>query len=181
MKKIFLIAALFAASVPVFAQKSSTVFDESAGVARVGIGVGGGFYSGSTTIPAISLNYEKGVTSNISVGGIIGYSASTYNYGYIGTAYEYKYTYLLIGARGNYHLPVSVDKLDPYGGLTLGYNIVSATVPSGSPTGYTASASALIFSAQVGVNYYFSDKVGGFAELGTGDIGIFTIGVAFKL
>ena len=126
-------------------------------------------------MPPISVSYEKAVTDKISVGGIIGYSSSKYSYF---TDEDYKYTYILIGARGNYHFATS-EKFDPYAGLTLGYNIVSVSAPSGQSSNYTAKASALLFGAQIGANYYFSPNLGAFAELGYG-IGILTIGLSAK-
>ena len=157
------------------AQSSTDVsFDKSTSYLHAGIGFGGGFYSGTITLPPISVSYEKAVTENISVGAIVGYSSSKYVYF---TTDEYKYTYILIGARGNYHFATS-EKFDPYAGVTLGYNIVSVTAP-GSGGNYNAKGSALLAGGQLGANYYFSSNLGAFAELGYG-IGILTIGISAK-
>jgi hypothetical protein len=176
MKKVFLTAALFAASAFAFAQKSGSAFDENTAIGHAGIGIGGGFYTGTTTLPPISVSYEKGITENISVGGIVGYSASKYDDGF---GDEFKYTYLLIGARGNYHFGTT-DKFDPYVGVTLGYNIVTFSEPGGYSGLYSASGSELLAGAQIGANYYFSDNAGAFAELGYG-IGIINVGLTLKL
>ena len=178
MKKVLFSLAILAFAFSANAQKESTSlsFDNSTSYLHAGIGFGGGYYSGSITLPPVSVSYEKAVTDKISVGGIIGYSGSKYSYL---SSYDYKYTYLLFGARGNYHFATS-DKLDPYAGLTLGYNVVSVSTPSGSQDfNYTAKGSALLFGAQIGANYYFSSNLGAFAELGYG-IGVLTIGVTAK-
>ena len=177
MKKLLFCLTLVLGVFSVKAQ-SGVSFDKSTSYLHAGIGFGGGFYSGSITLPPISLSYEKAVTDKISVGGIVGYSSSKYSYGFGGSSYDWKYTYLLIGAKGNYHF-ATTEKFDPYAGLTLGYNIVSVKSP-GEVQGYAAKGSALLFGAQVGANYYFSSNTGAFAELGYG-IGILTIGLTAKL
>ncbi len=176
MKKALLSFAILVVGFSSNAQENSDVsFDQSTSYLHAGIGFGGGFYTGTITLPPVSLSYEKAVTENISVGAIVGYSSSKYVY--FGTD-EYKFTYILIGARGNYHFATS-EKFDPYAGVTLGYNIVSFTAPS---TGgdYNAKGSALLAGAQLGANYYFSPNLGAFAELGYG-IGVLTIGLSAKL
>ena|ERR1035437_856302 len=176
MKKALLSLAIAAIAFSANAQKESAVsFDKSTSYLHFGVGFGGGFYAGTVTLPPISASYEKAVTENISVGAIVGYSSSKYNY--FGTD-EFKYTYILIGARGNYHF-ATTEKFDPYVGATLGYNVVSVSAPS-SGSNYIAKGSALLFGAQLGANYYFSPKFGAFAELGYG-IGILTIGLTAKL
>lgn len=158
--------------------QSKVTFDKNTSYLHAGIGFGGGFYSGSVTLPPVSLSYEKAVTDKISIGGIVGYSSSQYNYAFEGGSYKWKYSYLLIGARGNYHF-ATTEKFDPYAGLTLGYNIVSVKSPA-QARGYTAKGSALLFGGQLGANYYFSSNTGAFAELGYG-IGVLTIGLTAKL
>jgi len=175
MKKTLLsLAILFVVFSSNAQKKSDLSFDGSTSYLHFGVGFGGGFYTGTVTLPPISVSYEKAVTDKISVGGIVGYSSSKYSYF---TDEDYKYTYILIGARGNYHFATS-EKFDPYVGATLGYNIVSVTAPSGGGD-YTAKGSALLFGAQLGANYYFSPNLGAFAELGYG-IGILTIGISAK-
>ena len=177
MKKALLSLIIVVIAFSVNAQSKLT-FDKSTSFLHAGIGFGGGFYSGSITLPPISLSYEKAVTDKISVGGIVGYSSSQYHYGFGGSSYKWKYSYLLIGARGNYHF-ATTEKFDPYAGLTLGYNIVSVKSPR-QVQNYSAKGSALLFGGQLGANYYFSSNTGAFAELGYG-IGILTIGLTARL
>ena len=132
-------------------------------------------------IPAISVGYQAGLHKNFSVGGIVGYSSSTYGYSYLNSNYEWKYSYIIIGARGEYHFTeVDLDNTDLYGGVTIGYNIVSVSEPSGTIYGYSAEGSYFLYGFHVGGKYYFSPTVGGFLELGYG-VGYIIAGVTFKL
>jgi outer membrane protein W len=54
------------------------------------------------------------------------------------------------------------EKLDPFAGVSLGYDIgsSSATYNNGYLNNFSASASVggIFFSAQAGLNYWFSEK-----------------------
>lgn len=155
------------------------------GVNNLNIGIGFGDVAGgygTSSLPPISVGYQIGIEDKISVGGIVGYSSSTYDFGgWGGTNYEWTYTYIIIGARGEYHLLEASNPFDVYGGVTLGYNIVSVSEPSGfSGYGYTAGASYLFYGVHAGARYAFSPSFGAFAELGYG-LGIVNVGVNFKL
>jgi hypothetical protein len=149
-------------------------------------GLGAGLYGiyGSSDFPPISVGLQYGIHERISVGGLIGYSSSSYGYGYRGIIYNWSYSYLFLGARGEYHLvypQVDIPKnLDLYGGLTLGFNIVTVSEPIDRVPGYAAEGSYALFGFHIGGRYYFSDKIGAFLELGYG-VGVITIGASFKL
>ncbi|MDZ4810935.1 MAG: hypothetical protein SGI96_22090 [Bacteroidota bacterium] len=177
MKKVLLSLAIAAIANSSNAQKETGLsFDKKTSYLHLGVGFGGGFYTGSIEMPPVSASFETAVSEKVSVGGIIAYSSANENLGFSND--DAKYTYLLIGARGNYHFATS-EKFDPYVGLTLGYNVVSAKLSS-TFSNYQVKASALIYGGQIGANYYFSPKFGAFAELGYG-IGILTIGITAKL
>ena len=148
---------------------------------NVGIGLGGGVApSGAKGIPPVGLSFEVGATDKISVGGYAGYSSAKQTIAGWGGNWEYSYQYILVGARGSYHFDFGVDKLDPYVGAVLGYNIASAKVtgaPAGTPT---ASAGGFLWGGHAGARYMFSEKIGAFGELGYG-ISYLTVGLAFKL
>ncbi len=153
------------------------------GMNNLNIGIGPGLQGiyGSMDLPAISVGYQVGFHKNFSVGGILGYSSSTYDYSYINSNYEWKYSYFFIGARGEYHFTeVDLENTDLYAGVTLGYNIVSVSEPSGTIAGYSAQGSYLLYGFHAGGRYYFSPTVGGFLELGYG-VGYIIAGVTFKL
>ncbi len=182
MKRILLLSVLviFIASLS-FGQMA---YKKGDNVVNLGIGIGGfaGAY-GSGGI-AITGGYEYGFHENISLGGIVGYSSSSDD---VFAGYGWDYTYILIGARGAYHIDLLHDpKIDTYGGILLGYNIVSSSATGTLPTygGYTwgtysASASYLAYGIFIGGRYYFNTNLAVQAELGYG-LGILNVGIAYK-
>lgn len=168
------------------AQKS--IYRKGQNVAQVGIGIGGigGFY-GTSSLPVISAGVEFGIHEFVSVGGILGYSTSKYEYPFIFVGqkgvYSYKYSYITIAGRGSYHLPLDIQNTDLYAGVGLGYTIVSSKVDGKTPSGLViagASGSYFFFGVHAGGRYYFSQSVAGYAELGYG-FGILNVGVAFRI
>lgn len=184
MKTKILLTAFLGLLIVFSANAQQSTFEKGNQVANLGIGLGNALYSGggySSAIPPISLSYEAGIVDGIfdkgtiGIGGYLGYTSA--KYGYFG--YEWKYTNIIIGARGALHYPL-VDKLDTYAGLMLGYDIVSVKEPAGFPGGYSALGSGLILPGFVGARYYFNDKFAAFGELGWG-IAYLTIGVSLKI
>ena len=136
------------------------------GYAHVGVGLGNqlALAGADGGIPPVALSYDHPVTDAITVGGYLGFT----RYSVPVLSEQFNYNYIIVGARGTYHLDVAVDKLDPYGGVLLGYNIVSANYTGNTP-GITASAASGVgYSFFVGANYDLTDKLGAFAELGYG-------------
>ena len=181
MKRILLISMLLVITVSLsFSQMAYKKGDQ---VISLGLGLGGfaGAYGGSSGI-ALSGGYEYGIHENISLGGIVGYSSSSEDFG---GGYGWKYTYILIGARGAYHLDLlHKDNIDTYGGILLGYNIVSskATGVQSNIFGFgtaSASASYMLIGVFIGGRYYFSPNLAAQVELGYG-VGILNVGIAYK-
>ena len=182
--KVLILATVFAIGfLSVNAQTPS--FNKGDKVINLCVGFGSGYYGGggyTSKMPAISGSLDIGIVDNvldkgtIGVGGIIGYSSAKYEY----TGYGWKYTHLVIAARGTFHYPF-VDKLDTYAGLALGYNAVSAKETGNWPgsTNYTATGSSPYFAGFVGARYYFSNNVAGVVELGSG-IAYLNLGIALK-
>jgi len=148
---------------------------------NIGIGPGLAGIYGSMDVPSISAGLQLGIHEKFSVGGIVGYSSSSYDAGsYLGHDYKWTYTYIVIGARGEYHfIDADIKDLDLYAGLTLGYNIVSVSEPSGYSGFYTAEGSYLLYGFHAGGRYYFTPTIGAFLELGYG-VGYIVAGVTFK-
>ncbi|GAB3036536.1 hypothetical protein [Spirosoma pulveris] len=145
--------------------------DKGSKLLNLGIGVGGyggiGFGGGGV---AFGGSFEAGVAKNITVGGI----ASFRSYSGFGSYYS-------IGARGSYHfnelLNMSDEKVDLYAGLGLIYSGFSYK------DGYLSSAynyGGIDLGLHLGGRYFFSDKVGAFAEVGVG-VAPLQLGVTFKL
>ncbi|HDJ34277.1 MAG TPA: hypothetical protein ENF21_09310 [Bacteroidetes bacterium] len=141
----------------------------------------GGFYTGQ--IPPVSGSLEIGLLDeliedkgSVGVGPYLGFSSYKWEY----MDWGWKYTNIILGARGNFHYPF-IDKLDTYTGILLGFRIVSAS-EFGTPIpgyNYSASSSGLAGSWFIGARYYFTENLAAMGELGYG-IAWLNIGVALK-
>lgn len=162
---------------------SQTFAQFAKGDKLLNVGIGLGVY-GRGGLP-IGGSFEYGVTDKISVGVQADYYSWKYNYGFSGTNYGYKYTFLPIAVRGSYHvndlLKLGNDKVDLYAGLALGYYISSFTY-DGVNYGGTYSdgyGSRAFIGLHLGGRYYFKPNIAGFAELGAG-VSALKLGVTFK-
>ena len=165
---------LFAVSIA-FAQP----YQKGSKVINAGIGFGLSGIYGDAGMPPVSVGFQYGLEDKISIGGIAGFSTSSYGW----DEWKWDYTYIIIGARGEYHFLESSEKLDAYVGATLGYNIVSVSEPDGYERlwgGYETEASYFIYGFHVGARYALSNNIGIFGELGYG-VGYLTVGATFKL
>ena len=196
MKKIVLLnASLLIATI-----MNAQVFEQGSNHVNVGYGFGLGYgrllnaysanqgYKFSGFGPAF-LSYERGITDNIGVGASISYSSYgakwIKNYSVQSYDYSYRWTTLSIMVRGAYHFNVRSDKFDPYAGVGLGFmkfgykwttedptfNEANNNVSLGTPFGYQVFA---------GARYMFSDKIGGYAEVGYG-LSVANFGLTFRL
>ena len=185
MKKLFL---LLACGVFGFTQMSAqeSTFNKGDKVLNLGLGLGSTLFSGSyykSQIPPLSASLEFGIVDGIAEKGVIGVGPylgySSYKYDYLG--WGWKYSNIIIGARGNFHYPL-VDKLDTYAGVLLGYNISSSKEfgdPGSGYENYHGTSGGLVYSGFIGGRYYFSDSFAAMLELGYG-ITYLNIGVALK-
>lgn len=171
-------------------------FEEGDNVLGLGVGLLGGYgvgYSGSavTTSPSLNLHFDHGMgdlgPGTWGLGGYLGYKSIHYKSRYFGYYdQDYRYTFVVIGARGTWHYNEwhGNEKLDTYGGLMLSYKIVSFTDDTNYGIyvndHYTYSGSGVDAAAFVGIRYWFSDKFGGYSELGYG-LSFLQAGLAFKL
>lgn len=121
--------------------------------------------------------FEYGFHEKISGGAILGWSSESEDYYWA----EYTYTYIAIGAQGNYHFKPG-EKFDPFVGAVLGYDIVSWDADYAAGYGdwydYDASASSMFFGGALGCNYDFSPTVCGTARIGYPYY--LAVGVSFK-
>ena len=178
MKKLTLLIALIASfglstltAQESFLKRQPTNFAKGVQNLHVGIGFPAIIGEGSTQIPPVHVSYERGITDHISVGGYLGYTSTKSRTDFLDGELVAKYSYVIIGARGSYHVQL-VDKLDTYGGLMLGYNIASGKVTATddvfSGTLGSAAAGGVALAAHIGANYMFNEKMGAFAEIGYG-------------
>jgi hypothetical protein len=183
MKKLlFLIVAGIFASAHLNAQEPTFLKGDK--VLNVGLGLGSTLYSGtyySSQVPPVSASLDIGIVDGVLEKGVIGVGPyvgySSYKYEYMG--WGWKYSNIILGARGSFHYPL-VDKLDTYAGVLLGFNIVTSK-EIGDPTGTDDNygSGGLAWSGFIGGRYYFTDALAAMLELGYG-IAWLNLGLALK-
>ena len=190
-KKLFAFIVVFTTCGALTGIHAKNPFSKGDRIVNVGIGIGS-YYGGSgytSSIPPLSVSYEQGIIdglldgkASVGVGGYMAYTANKWETSISNSTYGYKYSYLIIGARGTFHHQF-VDKLDTYTGLMLGYNVVNSKFfgddPGSHPSGPTG-VTGLGYSAFIGARYHFSDKLAAFAEIGYG-ISALELGISIKL
>lgn len=189
-KKTIMTLVIVFASGALMSMQAQNLFSKGEKIANLGIGVGS-YYGGdgySSSIPPLSASYEQCILdglldgkASIGVGGYMAYTANKWETTYANSTYGYKYSYVILGARGVFHYQF-IDKLDTYTGLMLGYNAVSSKYfgSSGSHATEASTGSGIGYSAFVGARYHFSDKFGAFAEIGYG-ISALELGISIRL
>lgn len=174
-----------------FIVNAQNIFSKGDRAVNIGLGIGS-YYGGtgySSSIPPLSVSFEQGIMDglldgkgSIGVGGYLGYTANKWETAVGGDTYGYKYSYMMLGARGAFHYQF-VEKLDTYAGLMLGYNIVGSKYfgsDLGSYTPEASSASGIGYSAFVGARYHFNDKFAAYGEIGYG-ISALELGISIRL
>lgn len=157
-------------------------FQRGTTVVNAGIGLGTALGGLGKARPAISLSLDRGVwpvggPGVISLGGYLGNTGYKYSSG----GYTAKWNYFIVGARGAYHYNgfSSVPKLDVYGGAMLGYNIVNYSSDGNDVDISNSYGSGIGFSGFLGGRWFFTERIGAYAELGYG-VSVLNAGVAIK-
>lgn len=175
------------------------VFQEGSNFLGAGFGIGGGYgigFSGSgvSQTPALALHFDHGMgqlgQGVWGLGGFLGYKSISYSSDNIffggGYTTEYRWTYVVVGARGTWHYNEwhGNPKLDTYGGVLLAYRAASfkdeTNYPAGAVRFNAGTYSAIWPNLLLGARYMFSDKVGAYGELGYG-VAVLQLGLAVKL
>ena len=158
-----------------------TTFGVGSNVLNLGIGVGspfsydtdlynvgsfGSFGGNTSSWPAISLSYERGIKSigpgTAAVGIFIGYQTTNVTFGSL----KVKHHSTVADLRGAFHFPVPA-RIDGYCGLGLGIRHVStAYETSDQQLDSPPNVNYINLGIFIGGRYFFNDKVGAFAELG---------------
>ena len=186
MKKRSLLLALIFGCGFFISSAQTLTFNKGDKVINLGVGFGGNYYSGSgiTRTPLLAGSLDVGILDNILEKGSVGVGGYVAYKGYkweSGSVYGWKSTNLVIGPRGTFHYPL-VDKLDTYIGVLLAYHVVSEKQTGNwGANVYNGSSSNVYFSGFLGARYYVSDKFAIMLELGSGNLGAGTLGIALKL
>jgi hypothetical protein len=162
MKKIKIVFLFVIASAgTATAQKGG--YSKADKLLNIGVGVNS-YYTGG--IP-LGVSFEAGITDQISIGANVDYLSHKYQ---SGSTLSYKFTALYFGVRASYHvnelLNIAQEKVDLYGGLTLGYRSFGWKDNYSSSTLSGSYGSGIYFGGYVGGKYYFGNNIGAFAELG---------------
>jgi hypothetical protein len=169
---LFALAILLVAS-PAQAQTAGRTKYLNAGIGLAAYTAGG--------LP-IGASLEMEVKEHISVGGFFDYARYGYKYG----SYKWNYNFLYFGARGSYHLghllngqDSGTSKWDPYAGASLGIRTAYYSDNTGTDDFVSPYSGGAFLGIHVGSRYMFSEKVGGFAEVGYG-VSALRLGVTAK-
>ena len=187
---VFMFCTVFSAGI-----NAQNTFSQGDNNINLGIGIGStlGGHGYKSTLPTLSISYERGIIdelfddkSSLGIGGYFGYATNKYEWPNATgkNKYGFNYSYIIIGARGALHYQL-LDKLDTYGGVFMGFNIIRhdtygkwddtfITQPTAPATG-----NALGWSIFVGARYYFHENIAAFAEFGYG-ISILQLGISLK-
>jgi hypothetical protein len=160
-------------------QAQEPTFNKGDKVLNLSLGLGSHYYTTyyKMQVPPVAASLEFGVVDNVIDKGVIGVGPY---FGFFSSKYAdyWSTSYLVLGARGNFHYPL-LEKLDTYTGLLLGYNVVSYKYLGDYSGLYTGSASGISWAWFVGGRYYFKDNIAALLELGYG-IAYLNLGVALK-
>jgi hypothetical protein len=140
-------------------------------------------FLGST--PMFGANYEYSIDKNLAIGGVFRYLSYSEDAGVWG---KWDYTYMFIGAQGDYHFDklFKENKWDPFVGLVLGFNSYSSSWKANSGYDwYTSSASGsggLYLSGHATLRYWIKPDFGvqGRLNFGTSGTGGFELGCDWK-
>ncbi len=177
---VALICAMPAAST--YAQ----LFDKGDKVISAGLGLGATYYSLGGTSMVMPVIFASGDyclredlgPGNLGVGAIIAYSSYKDNY-YLSDDYYWKYNTFMLGARGTYHFTDLVDKLDLYGGITLGGKIENAKWHGPNVGAKSDPSGGVLAEFFGGARYYFTDNIAANGELGYG-VAWLKLAISFK-
>lgn len=176
MNKQTLLVIIFFLSFSLKSQEKTTIsssFKKSDNIIDLGIGLSG--YG----VPFHGA-FEHFISDDISIGLTANYLQYNSIYSTITSHWDFYYG----GVKGNYHfqklLKINNEKIDIYGGATLGYwyGIYSDNSNFSSPLTSYGNTPYLVL--QVGGRYLLSKNIGGFAELGGGNLSSLTLGLSFK-
>jgi len=157
MYKITVILLLFLSSICFSSEAQSFAKGTKSANLGLGLGYGGLGVLGST---------EVALVDDVSVGLVGGIMRR--NYGYFGS--NWGVNYIVVGGRGSYHFnkilkefDISVDKLDPYVGIMLGFRGVAY---NRGFSGYNGVNAGPTYGGYLGARYQLKDKLGVMVELG---------------
>ncbi len=138
------------------------------------IGLGG---IGSATL-AIGGRFEHAIKALPDLGGgTLGIEVSADYYHWSNA--DVSWSYIPIGATANYHFKLADEKLDPFLGLGLGFQVISCSFPGGGSNGCNVS-SGIYAIGRAGARYFWKPDMAFYGDVGAGAAAL-NLGVMFKL
>lgn len=169
---------------------------------QIGIQVGGGFlvkenysktdYSiyGTTETKGgfpFGLRAEYGATDFLGIGILFGMYKDEITITDVtnpANVYGYKHKYTNICLRPAFHVPLGMEKIDPYVAVPFGLNKVKAEINDDEPGANMVQEpmkSGFCWALHAGANLYFTDNIGAFVEGGYGSgLPMVNFGLAVK-
>lgn len=153
-------------------QSQAQEFEQGTILVKAGIGVGDGYVANLGSI-AIQGAAEYGVydiegIGNIGAGLRLGVRSESTNGADLSV--------FAVGPQATFHVTaIEIENLDLYGGFGIDFIRVKAEA-----FGISTSTSTSEFGVFAGANYFFSDNIAAFAELGLNRISIINAGIAFR-
>jgi hypothetical protein len=156
---------------------------------RVGVGytdVGGVIGLGGIGDAGIALGgrFEKVIRPLPDMGdGLLGIQVSadwwSWDYNYLGPN-SASVSYIPIGVTANYHFKVENQKIDPFVGAGLGYQIVNASCVINGVDYCGSYSSEIYFIAKAGIRYFTSESLAFYADVGAGAATL-NLGLMFRM
>ncbi len=146
----------------------------------IGLGYTYDLYSGVSSWPTLIVGADKGVYEVENVGVISAGAILAFKHMSI-SEYNWSWNDLYIGGRGTMHVTsLKIDKVDLYGGLSLGLRMYSYPTFTYLGNGTNDHYTTLFYGLFAGGKYYFNDKLSAFGELGW-DVAWLKLGICYKL
>lgn len=166
------LAIISAAVLTTASGASSEILSEGDRVAGGSIGLSLASWNNAATFGA---NYEQGFIDdvfpdfNLGLGALLQYA----NYSW----FNDNFSITTLAAQANLHYDLGIENFQPYGGLLLGFSVVSGD--------WGNNNSSLGLGAQVGGRYYFRDDLAATVRLNTsaagfGGYSVLSAGVDYK-
>jgi hypothetical protein len=125
----------------------------------VGAGYGGGGLTGTGALPLFAEYNFYNINEKIQVGAFAAFVSTSEDFGFATFSGKWTYTNIIVAAQGNYHFSPG-EQFDPFIGLSLGYNVASAsfewTGSTSLPDPAAATVGGFFYSGQAGFNYWMS-------------------------
>lgn len=140
------------------------------GLGETGVSFGGRFERAFKEMP----DYGNGTLA-------FALSADVHSWSYDSGPYQWSYRIIPIGASVNYHFNLENKKLVPFLGAGLGYQITSCDYDGPFFDDDCGSYnSGIYFIGRAGARYFLSERMAGYADVGTGGAAL-NLGIMFKI